>query len=485
MGHQSHPDEPSTIELFSQYSFPSNRKQTLAFLMLQRIPKLEGAQGTSRLMLDFCQLVLGIWSQCLREQYYVPVRALVSLLAYILTRNLSGLASHLLLSLLPIAQETAYLVAGPTFHGPRRSLANHPDYAVRQLAGEIDTGAIMSLLQLVALGCLAPYSADEPAQPRPSPSATQAAYPDLSVSAQTSFWSLITFEFVLLTLSSRQPPDAFIGMLALLRTSALPESIGPITNDPNRDAGVVASLVIDRICHHINEPPKWATSCKYTEWDFRLSALGVLDCFAQSSFGRLSLAASSCALPWLVDVCFYAYGELRDRDLLREPLHPAAAELALPDERLRAYGIGGFDLSQTLGSSSSSSVEQPGSGCDADRDFVPLALLYVSSAVYLLHSIVTDPYTSAVANIPAKLAETRGGAQTTYLLIMARIGFRVGPVFSVGLRDETHQLALELFNLAATPEEQKDYYEWAEQSSRSCGVGDPFSEAADADRMVP
>ncbi|EFX02143.1 DNA repair protein [Grosmannia clavigera kw1407] len=490
LGHQSHPDEPSTIELFAQYSFPSNRSQSLAFLMLQRIPKLEGTQGTTRLMLDFCQLVLGIWSQCLREEYYSPVRALVSLLTYILTENPTDLASHILHSLLPLAQETSYLVAGPAFNCPGGSLADHPDYAVRQLAAEIDTGAIMSLLRLAALGCLTPSTADEPAQ-RPSQPATQYAYPDLAASAQTLFWSLISFEFVLLMLSSKQPPDAFLGMLSLLRTSALPDSIGPITNDPSRDAGVVASMVIDRITHHIDDPPRWATPCKYTEWDVRLSALGVLDCFAQSSFGRLSLAASNCAFPRLVAVFFSAYGELRDRDLLREPLHLAADDLSLPDDRLRAYGIGGFDLAQTLGrpisDTTDSSVEQPGSSCDVDRNFVPLVLAYVSAVVDLLHSIVTDPYTAAVANIPTKLAETRGGAQSMYLLIMARMGFRIDPVFSVGLRDETRQLALELFNLAATPEEQKDYYEWAEQSCNFWhdGTADPFSEAADADCMVP
>lgn len=450
--------------------------------MLQRIPKLEGTQGTVRLMLDFCQLVLGIWSQCLREEYHAPVRALVSLMSCILARNPTGLAPHILVSLLPIAQETIYLVAAPAFNSPSGSLSNHPDYTVRQLACDIDTGATMSLLRLVALGCLTQtQGGDGSTQTQHQPS--QASCAGMSVSSQIWFWSVMQFEFVLLMLSSKQTPDAFVGMLALLRTSALPDSIGPITNDPSRDAGVVASLIIDRISHHIEDPPKWASPSKYSEWDVRLAALGVLDCFAQSPFGRLSLAASDCALPRLVGVLFPAYGELRERDVLDEPLHPPDNLLSLPESEIRAYGIGGFDLVQTLGSkqykaalattATLNSISSETLGVDVishtaddstDRNATPLVLLYVSSTVYLLHSIVTDPYTAPVANIPAKLSDVRGGTQGFYLLTMARLGFRTDPAFAVGLHYETHKLAMELFKLAATAEEDRDYSQWAKQS---------------------
>ncbi|OAA65183.1 DNA repair protein [Niveomyces insectorum RCEF 264] len=535
LGHQNGPDQPTTIELFSRYAFPSNRKQTLSFLMLQRIPKLEAKQGTTRLMLDFCQLILGIWSQCLREVYYAPVRALVSLLSYIITRDPNGLAPHLLVSLYGIAQKTIYLVGAPAFNTPGSTLDNHPDYAVRQLACEIDAGAIMSLLRLMALGCLSPAAAADKltVQPHSPHQPSQAsAYPDLSMSSQARFWGVVQFEFMLLMVSSKQSPEAFLGMLALLRTSALPDSIGPITNDPNRDTSVVASVLIDRISHHIEEPPKWASSSKYTVWDVRLSALGVLDCFAQSPFGRLSLAASECALPRLVDALFAAYKELRNRDLLQEPLYGDDDQLMLPESRVREYGIGGFDLVQTLGPRPGPTHEQAaaptavtdtpttseravgstsgagaGSGMpplekgkgdgdgdgdddggDADNhNIIPLVLLFVSSAVYLLHSIVTDPFTAPVANIPAKLAETRGGMQNFYLLTMARLGFRADPAFAVGLGEETHQLALELFKLAATPDEDKDYTAWAQQGHSGVdntrkGQADPFADYVPGDR---
>ncbi|KIH90997.1 hypothetical protein SPBR_01750 [Sporothrix brasiliensis 5110] len=386
--------------------------------------------------------------------------------------------------LVPIAQETVYLVAAPTFHNHGDSLSNHANYTVRQLACDIDTGAIMSLLQLVAYGCLTQTQDDE----EPSSTqhqASQTLSPEMHRPTQTWFWSVIQFEFVLLMLSSKQAPDAFLAMLALLRTSALPESIGPITNDPARDAGVVAAIVIDRISHHIEEPPKWAANSKYTEWDVRLAALGVLDCFAQSPFGRLSLAAGECTLPRIVGALVPAYGELRDRDLLDEPLHPSDDLLSLSESQIRAYGIGGFDLGQTLGlkkhSTALASTKVVGNvssetlgaksmlsrtpdGRDLGRSVTPLILLYVSSAVYLLHSILTDPYTAHVANMPAKLADTRGGLQGSYLLTMARLGFRIDPAFSTGLHEETYKLAMELFKLAATPLEEREYGEWAKKS---------------------
>ncbi|CAK7218174.1 hypothetical protein SBRCBS47491_003418 [Sporothrix bragantina] len=482
LGHQSQPGEPTTIELFSRYSFPSNKKQTLAFLMLQRIPSLEGTQGTARLMLDFCQLVLGIWSQCLREKYYAPIRAIVSLMSYILMRNPIGLTPHIMAYLVPIAQETVYLVAAPAFSSPASSLANHPDYNMRQLACDIDAGATMALLQLVAFGCLSQVQTEDNAsatQIQPS----QLPFSEMHRATQTWFWSVMQFEFVLLMLSSKQAPDAFLSMLSLLRTSALPDSIGPITNDPSRDASVVASLIIDRISHHIEEPPKWASNSKYTEWDVRLAALGVLDCFAQSPFGRLSLAASDCTLPRLVGALFPAYGELRERDLLDQPMHPPDDILCLSESEIRAYGIGGLDLAQSLGfkqdsttwavtaipfkiSSVALAADPPSSQERAknrrpDQDATPLILLYVSSVVYLLHGILTDPYTAPVSNIMAKLGETANNLQGFYLLTMARLGFCIEPVLSVGLPDETYKLAMELFKLAATPEEDAEYAEWA------------------------
>ncbi|CAK7232227.1 hypothetical protein SEUCBS140593_008191 [Sporothrix eucalyptigena] len=509
LGHQSQPAEPTTIELFSRYSFPSNKKQTLAFLMLQRIPNLEGTQGTARLMLDFCQLMLGIWSQCLREEYHAPIRAIVSLMSYILMRNPTGLTPHIMASLVPIAQETVYLVAAPAFNSPTGSLSNHPDYNVRQLACDIDAGATMALLQLVAYGCLSQAQSEDGVSVTQHQQ-SQASFPEMQRESQTWFWSVMQFEFVLLMLSSKQAPDAFLSMLSLLRTSALPDSIGPITNDPARDASVVASLIIDRISHHIEEPPKWASNSKYTEWDVRLAALGVLDCFAQSPFGRLSLAASDCALPRLVTVLFPAYGELRERDFVDEPLHPPDDLLCLTESEIRAYGISGFDLAQSLGfkqdsstwavmpipnsfssvslTADPSSSEVPINDSRSSRNATPLILLYVSSVVYLLHSILTDPYTATVANIPAKLGDVRYGMEGFYLLTMARLGFHNEPVLSIGLPDDTHKLAMELFKLAVTPKEDKEYTDWAKQINAShsvdpsCRQGtDPFSNDAIGD----
>ncbi|CAK7271754.1 hypothetical protein SEPCBS57363_004784 [Sporothrix epigloea] len=507
LDHQSQPGEPTTIELFSRYSFPSNKKQTLTYLIFQRIPSLEATQGTARLMLDFCQLMLGIWSQCLREKYYAPIRAIVSLMSNILMRNPIGLTPHIMAYLVPIAQETVYLVAAPAFGSAASSLANHPDYSMRQLACDIDAGATMALLQLVAFGCLSQAPGEDNAsatQNQPS----QMPFSQMHRATQTWFWSVMQFEFVLLMLSSKQAPDAFLSMLSLLRTSALPDSIGPITNDPSRDASVVASLIIDRISHHIEEPPRWVAHSKYMEWDVRLAALGVLDCFAQSPFGRLSLAASDCTLPRLVGALFPAYGELSGRDLLDEPMHPPDDYLRLPKSQLQTYGIGEFDLAQSLGfkqdsttwavtaiptniarvvdlATDASSTAVPGNDGRLDRDATPLVLLYVSSVVYLLHSILTDPYTAPVANIFSKLGEAANNLQGFYLLTMARLGFCIDPMLCIGLPEDTCKLAMELFKLAVTPEQDAEFAEWARLTRVAQDVGptirqgtDPFSDEA-------
>ena len=464
-------------------------------------------------MLDFCQLVLGIWSQCLREKYYAPIRAIVSLMTFILMRDPLGLTPHIMAYLVPIAQETVYLVATPAFSSPESSLATHPDYNMRQLACDIDTGATMALLRLVAFGCLSEAQSEDYASATQN-QLSQMPFSETQRATQTWFWSVMQFEFVLLMLSSKQAPDAFLSMLSLLRTSALPDSIGPITNDPSRDASVVASLIVDRISHHIEEPPKWASNSKYTEWDVRLAALGVLDCFAQSPFGRLALAASDCTLPRLVGALFPAYGELRERDLVDEPMHPSDDFLCLSESEIRAYGIGGLDLAYSLGfrSDSTSSAAtviptsvsrvsrtadppQPSSQTSTgashlDKDATPLILLYISSVIYLLHVILTDPYTAPVANIMAKLGDATYNLQGFYLLTMARLGFCVDPVLSVGLPDETYKLAMELFKLAATPEEDAAYAKWAKLTTASQRTDpssrkriDPFSDDAIGDKL--
>ncbi|CAK7267713.1 hypothetical protein SEPCBS119000_002691 [Sporothrix epigloea] len=507
LDYRSQPGEPTTIELFSRYNFPSNKKQTLTYLIFQRIPSLEATQGTARLMLDFCQLVLGIWSQCLREKYYAPIRAIVSLMSNILMRNPIGLTPHIMAYLVPIAQETVYLVAAPAFGSAASSLSNHPDYNMRQLACEIDAGATMALLQLVAFGCLSQAQSEEDTsatQNQPS----QMPFSQMHRATQTWFWSVMQFEFVLLMLSSKQAPEAFLSMLSLLRTSALPDSIGPITNDPSRDASVVASLIIDRISHHIEEPPRWASHSKYTEWDVRLAALGVLDCFAQSPFGRLSLAASDCTLPRLVGALFPAYGELSGRDLLDEPLHPPEGYLCLPASQIQSYGIGEFDLAQSLGFkqdsttwavtaiptimsriatlvTDASSSQVPKNDGRLDQDTTPLVLLYVSSVVYLLHSILTDPYTAPVANILSKLGDAANNLQGFYLLTMARLGFCIDPMLCGGLSTDTCKLAMELFKLAVTTEQDAEFAEWARLNRAAQATAlstrqsiDPFSDEA-------
>ena len=91
----------------------------------------------------------------------------------------------------------------------------------------------------------------------------------------------------------------------------------------------------------------------------------------------------------------------------------------------------------------------------------PMSLLYhiISQTTWLLHFLVTDPRTSAVANTSTKLAASHGGSQR-YFLTLARLNFAEEDlVLEAGIDAETVELAHELLELAVTPDEGEEISE--------------------------
>ncbi|KAI1371446.1 hypothetical protein F4677DRAFT_435671 [Hypoxylon crocopeplum] len=250
----------------------------------------------------------------------------------------------------------------------------------------ISTTEILSLLYLTALGCAA--------SPPVAGGVTDPA---------VDFWGQVQVEFVLMQLSQKHPVEDYLIIMRWLCTSVFPDSIGPIS--PNRTVEVVAATLIERVSLQLVETPRWDID-QYKLRSVRNAVLRTLAAFARSSFGLAQLAINTYAIPRLVTLLSSCIDELYDGDMRYETLEED----------------------------------------DSQKELQAL----VERTVLLLHTIITNPSTADLVNVPGKLAKSMAGSQK-YLLSLGRLNFSEDLV-----SEETAELAHELLELAATPGEGEE-----------------------------
>ncbi|KAL8381918.1 hypothetical protein RB595_005935 [Gaeumannomyces hyphopodioides] len=457
---------PLTFELFYRYSFPSDQAQTFGSFIFSKLPLLGSPQDPIRLLVDFCLLIIEMWRRCVEEEYYEPIYDLVALVSFTLQLRTVQVAPHIVAYLLPVAQSTVNLVAVPRFKSVDGDLANNPDPGVQRVLASVDTTPILGLMYLAALGCAgAPPDLVDGQEP---------------TSPLLQYWKMLQPEFVLMLLSHKQKPDDFFGVLALLRTSALQSSLGPIVLDSDSsgdvDVHVVARVLVERISYAVSDPPRWAPQRSRRMCEVKLAALQTLITFARTSFGLAKLIQSDHAIPRLVTALSGAIDMLYDMEIPTStfPLHDdiglaPSGELSPQDEPQDPN----MTQEDPQASASVPGKESPGAGAAIDAAPVPVriednhpptALLHaiISALVLLLHTLVTaspsdetgnDAGVHSSSNVAAKLAASHGGSQR-YLLTLARINFAEEDlVLEAGVDSETAELANELLELAVTPDE--------------------------------
>lgn len=461
--------QPLTFDLLARYSFPSDPDQSFAGIIFQKLPSLGDPHDPVRLLIDFCEMTIDLWDQCLREKYYEPIYDLVALITFILQLNTISVAPYITSTLVPVAQTTVFLLAVPRFESQDGDLAARADENIQHLVLNIDTEGTLQLMYLAALGCADSYLL-EPEHPL-----------DLGPerdSPQRLYWKLMRIDFVLVMLSPKQPRDDFLGMLSLLCTSCLAASIGPVTSEPDRGPAFVAQALIERVSKIMHEPRSWAApgdssgSFGYQQCVVRLAALRTLLAFAQSGLGATQLALSDVAIPRLVNVLCGAIDALYDMDVPVDILHavlgtekdekedqqvgqekpPAESEnMEGVDDGAadRPIALDEDDIEMLPPSTPTSSLPR------AHHDPSPTSLLYTiaSSVILLLHTLVTDPATSAYTDMRAKLSTSHGAPQK-YLLTLSRLNYAEEDlVLEVGIDQGTLDRANELLDLAITPDE--------------------------------
>jgi hypothetical protein len=475
-------EQPPTFDLLSRFHFPSDLSQSFSAMIFHKLHTLGDPEDPRRLLVDFCRLLIDIWTQCLQEKYYEPIYCLVSLVIFTLQLNTEDLAPKLAAYIVPVAQTTCLLLAVPRFKSQGGNLANNTDATVQQLNSHINILHTLSLLHLLALGCASapPRDVAEGEPPQPSP--------------QVEFWKLMPVDLVLVMLSPKQQPLDFHGMLSLLTTSVRSDSIGPIpdVNDAAtsqkeyaRTTDAVARAVVERVSVHLVDTPRWAGRGTAKSAEVHLAVLRTLLAFIRSAYGARQIAIHPTAIPRLVTVLSATVDLLYDMDIPRNNIGTSAYEDDAPEGQGDAMDVepqeGVAEESVTVVGESApkdpvTAVSAEGQekismfsdhlepafsflSATADTDLpmmrAPPVVLHriIASAMRLLHFLIISPQTASLANINAKLATTAGGAQR-YLLTLARLNFAEEDlVYEAGVEAEIGEMAHELLEMAVTPDE--------------------------------
>lgn len=456
--------QPLTFDLLARYSYPSDPEQSFAGMIFQKIPSLGDPRDPVRLLIDFCEMIIDLWDQCLREKYYEPIYDLVALITFILQLNTISVAPYITSTLIPVAQTTIYLLAVPRFESENGDLSTNPDPTIEHLSLNIDTEGVLQLMYLAALGCVDSYLLD-PVNPlnlgpeRDPP--------------QRLFWKLMQIDFVLAMLSHKQPRDEFLAMLSLLCVSCLPATIGPITDDPARDPTFVADSLVERVSKIMHQPMLWVTTPTSTSKSssstalpyghracvVRLASLRALMAFAQSPLGAKQLALSDTAIPRLVNVLCGAIDALYDMDVpmdlfkLPSPAPEANTGPSAAVQKNAATEADAMQIDPPEADTNEAVDDPPSPPSEIDPTPTPLLYTLISSIILLLHTLVTDPATSEYTDMRAKLSTSHGASQK-YLLTLSRLNFAEEDlVLEAGIDPATCDRANDLLDLAITPDE--------------------------------
>ncbi|KAF2962948.1 hypothetical protein GQX73_g10618 [Xylaria multiplex] len=345
LNHSAAHSRPPTFEHLSHFKLPSRPKQGLASVLLTKLSTAGDPGDPTQLPIQFCLEAIRLWDDCRKEVCLAPIRELVSLISFTLQLQTVPLAPYIAPTLLPVAMDACYEVAIPRFNN---SVPGDPtDEKFINLRDNIDTGKILSLLYLTALGC----AASEPVGG------------SLSLPV-VDFWNQVHIQFVLMLLNRKQPIDDFVATLRLLCTSVFPDSIGPI--NPGKPPEVVAQWLIDRVSAHLTETPRWDVDEARLR-DARLAALQTLSAFARSRLGLTQLARHDWIIPRLVTLLSCCIEELYDGDM---------------------------QYSSPGGNGATNGLQQ-----------------LVAHTMLLLHMIITTPLDGHPVDVSAKLSKTMGGAQ--------------------------------------------------------------------------
>ncbi|KAM0306541.1 hypothetical protein ACHAPM_001112 [Fusarium culmorum] len=395
-----HGTQRPTFDVLSRFSFPDDPETSFSAIVFQKIPLMGDPHRPMQLLVDFANLMSGIWTRCQADQLWEPIKYVLSLISFTFSLHASEVAPFVIPNLAAPAQATMCTLAEWQNRIPEGEdqLKNAEFQSMKRHIKIVD---ILSVFYTCSLACSTALDVTE----------------DGVKSQATMFWSCISPDLVYKLLSPKQELPDILGMLELLTTCSLPDSLGPITERESP----VASHVIN---HVTNKFTDYHSSVKTREQKstLYLAALRTLISFSRFPFGAMELASHSLALPRLVACLSSSIDELYDLPIPSNILPPSSEADGL------RWGSEAASYSASL-------------------------YQIISKCIFLIHSLVTGPDTANIAEIGQKLSMTHGGSQR-YLLALGRLTFAEEDlVMEAGIDEETVEAAHELLELAITPDE--------------------------------
>ncbi|PGH32973.1 hypothetical protein GX50_04187 [[Emmonsia] crescens] len=232
--------------------------------------------------------------------------------------------------------------------------------------------------------------------------------------ALRKFWQNILFDFILVMLNSNQPIDDIIITLNLLSYSIFPTTFGPLLTTPAEQTGN-ENYIIDRVANLLSEQPYVDEGEKpYTPWQIstlRIEAMSFLTTLAFSS-PHPSPSKNHAG-----------------RLLALHPTALARVFRSIHDELDALYSN------------------------PPERE---LHVALVNGLTRLAYGIMR--MFREEVNIAAKLRVVPGAMQK-HLVALTRLAFCEGPLLEAGIEDDTVEMAHEMLEEAANPQEAEALFE--------------------------
>jgi hypothetical protein len=225
--------EENIFEALTRFAFPSSPDRKLSTILSEQL-STEPFAGSSKAVSDqFCGVLLSLWKQSLAESYYAPIPCLVSSMQRVFDLERFAFIRKYTAHVVPLAIATSDLVAIPLARASLNKNQSPQALASRATASKhapptggeqsADEAKGSSVQEEAAARCIDVIACLELLR-----TLAHAAAPNKD--AIILVWQHMKFDFVLMVLMKAQPLQQIGIMLDLLRTSALADTFGAITD---------------------------------------------------------------------------------------------------------------------------------------------------------------------------------------------------------------------------------------------------------------
>ena len=395
LDHRMSRHEKRTLETLSQFSLPSRRAEnsTIASDIMDVMAPLGNRPGLEDYPGAVGSAILTVWSKCLDEQYYEPVRFFIDLVKFILIISPRSSVASIVSQLVVVTQSTADVNILPRYRRKRRpatassvaSVGNikaqegHPPADDQSL--HVDTQDCLQLLNLA--GTLLRRQPD----------------------ALSALWGAMRFDFISMILRPFQDIADVIALVRLLSTSMRADGFAMVV-PPEANQAKSEAHVLDRVTAMLVEVPR------PPEGEAEVDPALVVEM-------RLQILESIEAM------CGRKYCA---QALARHPLALGRLARTLHDELAALYDY---------------------------RHGHELRIELVNRTTRLLFHL-TIHYADDIGDLQAKLRATSPTSVYKYLIGLSRLAFTDGVFLERGIDEDVQDCAMQMLEVLVTPEEAEE-----------------------------